>query len=498
MLLTPFYKLTLKMVGLIVAIVIACRLTQDYAMVLITMVGVFYSLSNQRGKALVIYLIFPFLGFFNPLILPHTPAFAMFSRLGTLAMTGALLIASVRSPGKERIPLGGLYFFMIVAVISSLQGWFPMISFLKLANFLVFISGIYIGTRNLHHRPHDIVLLRATFMALSFILVFGSVATLPFPAISYITSLKYYIQEGGIAYAEALFESNESAQIALFAGITNHSQFLAPALVCINVWVLCDMLLIEKKIEKAHLALLGVCPLLIFMTRSRIGFFGYAASLAFVYTFTLPKSALSGRARARLSGWMFALLILLIVWAVTFEVREQTISRWLRKTEEVQTDQRSLKEALTDSRQGTIELCMSEFRRSPLLGSGFQVLEVHRAQYERGEISLFSAPLEKGILPLMVLGETGILGATVFGIFLVAFVLGCLKSKYIATLTLFSCLLMTNMGEATFFSPSGGGGVLWMLTAVGGFLIDMSNVVERRMGTARAGLRAQFGFTGAR
>ena len=32
--------------------------------------------------------------------------------------------------------------------------------------------------------------------------------------------------------------------------------------------------------------------------------------------------------------------------------------------------------------------------------------------------------------------------------------------------------LVTNMGEATFFSPGGGGGFLWMLCVVGGFALD--------------------------
>ena len=41
-------------------------------------------------------------------------------------------------------------------------------------------------------------------------------------------------------------------------------------------------------------------------------------------------------------------------------------------------------------------------------------------------------------------------------------------------MTLFSVLLVSNLAEGTFFSPGGAGGVFWMFTVGGGFLIDMS------------------------
>ena len=482
--LTSFYKLTLKILGLIVAMIVACRLTKDVALGLIAMAGMLHALTNQRGKALVVYLIFPFLGIFNPIILPHAGLYSVMARLGTMGMTLALLMAAVRSPGKERVPLGGLFVFLAVAALSSAQGWFPLISYLKILNFSVFVSGIYIGTRNLHHRPSDIVLLRATFIALSCIMVFGSLATLPFPAMAYITSLSYYIREGGIAYAETIFANEDSVRIALFAGITCHAQFLAPLLVCVNAWVICDMMLVEKGFHKLHVALLFLCPLLIYMTRSRVGFFGYVASIIFIYLFIIPRISTTSHVRKRLAGGVWFMLIAVIMVMVFSEVRFQTLSRWLRKTDAVEVDGRSLTEAITSSRQGGIELCMNEFRRSPLLGSGFQVMGQHRELYAQGAISLFSAPIEKGLLPLMVLGETGIVGFLVFFSFLVSFVFGCLNKKYYATLTMFGCLLATNMGEATFFSPSGGGGILWMVTVVGGFVIDMTGVIERKRGVS--------------
>ncbi len=80
----------------------------------------------------------------------------------------------------------------------------------------------------------------------------------------------------------------------------------------------------------------------------------------------------------------------------------------------------------------------------------------------------------------MVLGETGILGVIAFIIFLIVFIATCHQRHYAATLTLFAVYLSTNMAEATFFSPSGGGGVMWIIMVVGGFVIDMNRVVARQ------------------
>ena len=134
---------------------------------------------------------------------------------------------------------------------------------------------------------------------------------------------------------------------------------------------------------------------------------------------------------------------------------------------------------MIQSRMSLLDQSLHEFRRNPLLGSGFQVEEAHPILYEMGLITLFSAPIEKGLLPTMVLGETGILGEIAFVLFLVAFWGGCKRKHLVVTFTLFVILLATNMGEATFFSPGGAGGILWMLCVVGGFVIDTMMRIQK-------------------
>ena len=139
---------------------------------------------------------------------------------------------------------------------------------------------------------------------------------------------------------------------------------------------------------------------------------------------------------------------------------------------------------ITGSRQGKIAECLSDFHQNILFGKGFQVDRTTKSRFESGQVSIFSASIEKGLLPLMVLGETGIFGAIAFVIFLAVFFITCHQRHYTATLTLFCVYLSTNLAEATFFAPAGGGGVQWILMVVGGFVIDMNREAERLAETA--------------
>ena len=124
---------------------------------------------------------------------------------------------------------------------------------------------------------------------------------------------------------------------------------------------------------------------------------------------------------------------------------------------------------------------MYEFRRNPLFGSGFQVAEYTRDIVRENKGFILSAPIEKGVLPVMVLGETGILGEFCFLIFLASFYGACVRRKYIVTSTLFTVFFVTNLAEATMFSPGGIGGILWMISVVGGFTVDTYLLYRQQM-----------------
>ena len=468
----PLYKLSLKLTATIMAVVALCRFSNGYGIIAVAAVGAFYALRGDCGISLFSYALFPFLLLLNPLILPKTPSSFMVSRITTVVLACCLILGGAKRKGGEQLPLGYIFFYLVIAVISSFGGYFPLISYFKVINFTAFFLGLYVGTKNIDQKPEDLFFVRGAFLAFALLLVWGSIAAIPFPSIAYFTSVSSVIISEGVEAAEEVLASREGA--GLFCGITSQSQFLGPCLACLGGWVACDMLFVERKMGWLHLAVLAPIPIMIAMTKSRIGLLTFCMLVAILMFFCVPRIQLSESERRKISGLLQAFSILFVAIAIFAEVRHGTVSRLIRKTDEVAEDSRTLIEAFTSSRQAKIAECLYDFNQNPLWGMGFQVSSDHPRLYQQGKISLFSAPIEKSILPLMVLGETGVFGALAFAFFLFMFYHDATMRGYTATMTLFSVLLVSNMAEGTFFSPGGAGGVFWMFTVGGGFLIDMS------------------------
>ena len=266
----------------------------------------------------------------------------------------------------------------------------------------------------------------------------------------------------------------------LLSGITNNSQFLGPAAACCFGWLLCDMWLVKKRFSFLHLALMAPIPLICYLSRSRLALFVLVFALFVITYFCLPRARVSKRIKSTFWALICVGTVLMLTMAGISEIRNHSISKWIRKNDSVSDDDRNLGTAIVSSRQESIEMNLRDFRRNRFIGSGFQVAADTRARFNAGRDTLFSVTIEKGLIPLMILGETGILGAFTFSIFLIVFYETCQRKHYTATASLFTIYLSTNMAEATFFSPSGGGGTLWILLLVGGFVIDMQQYLPQQ------------------
>ena len=86
---------------------------------------------------------------------------------------------------------------------------------------------------------------------------------------------------------------------------------------------------------------------------------------------------------------------------------------------------------------------LEDFRSSPIYGIGFQVSRDMRNN--PGAYTLFSAPVEKGFLPLAILSETGFIGATIFFAFMIYFWISCTKKYFTSTFALFIIFLSTGV-----------------------------------------------------
>lgn len=467
---------TVLMIGL-------CRLTRGYIMPVYTLIGVLCAFANQLGWALVFFVLMPFFVILNPALVGNESSiYGLSVRLGPLLIGLILALRGASREGTHRLPFISMIPFLMVAAISSAGGWAPMVSYLKLVNFIVFLFGIWYGTQNLQQRPKDVLLLRSFFLAMACVMVFGSLLTILVPSIGYATSLQLALREGGVEYANDVFMQQQANSVmTLFCGITNHSQTLATLSALVTGFVLSDMLFLERRFRWLHILLIVFSLPLSYMTRSRVGFVSLASALGLVCFFTAHKISLPPVVKRHLNNGVWLGLLLILLSAVVVQFRGRGISQWLRKTTDAEGDRRSLGEALTSSRLGLIDYSLYEFRRNPLLGTGFQVAEYTPERIAKSKGLIISSPIEKGVTPVMVLGETGIIGEFFFLVFLASFCGICAKRKYYVTLSLFTVFLVTNIAESTFFSPGGGGGFMWMMSVVGGFTIDTYLLYRRQL-----------------
>ena len=194
---TDIYKLTFRMVTFTVLAIALCRLTSGAIMPVFTLIGVYLALANKLGWALVFFVMMPFFVILNPGILgARSSLWGISVRFGPLLIGLLLAMRGASRQGRHKLPLIGIVPFIMAAIISSVDGWAPSISLVKLANFSVFLFGIWFGTQNLQERPKDVLLLRSFFLALACLLVFGSIPTIAIPSIGYATSLSWYLGEG--------------------------------------------------------------------------------------------------------------------------------------------------------------------------------------------------------------------------------------------------------------------------------------------------------------
>lgn len=123
----------------------------------------------------------------------------------------------------------------------------------------------------------------------------------------------------------------------------------------------------------------------------------------------------------------------------------------------------SLTESLTASRMGLVEQGLANFRKKPLTGNGFQVSEEMKHMGRHDTAMLLSAPIEKGVLPIMVLEEGGLVGAFILLAFVISIYVKYSKLRLNCFLATFTVFIALNTGEASFFSTSGTGGILWSI-----------------------------------
>lgn len=452
-------------------IILAMRVTAGFALIALILMGCLFAFSHKGGLAATCYLSIFLLQNINFAVIPQNIVVNVGCKVGYIVIALAMLVTGSGSRA-EKLPLGLLWLYLLWMSVVSAAGWFPIISYLKLANYAMFVAGSMILIKFIQHSGTDLLQIRAIFLAISFVMTIGSALTYPFPDICYSMDINKAARYGIYLTGEDLLNA---PQQALFNGLTWHSQALAPMLAASFIWTMCDMFFIEKRITKMHGMILLCAPVLVYMTRSRTGLLTMLVSLMVFFLYACRKVVMPHKLRQHINIVAGFLLALSIGGAVALEIKDSTFTKWLRKNDDVQSDSRSLTDAVVSTRMFALESNLSDFYESPFLGTGFQVTRDFQYLYGNKEIaSLISAPCEKGITPLVVLAEGGIVGGIIFYVFVVAFYAKCASKRWVVLVVMFTVILSSNLSESTFFSPSGAGGYMWIFAFIGGLICDLA------------------------
>ncbi len=472
-----FYVKVLKTLVAVFVVMLLCRLTAGAMGFLIVLTGMIAAMTRKPWLAAVCYFMGAVIFVANPVVVGMNSLLFLSIRFGGPCIIVALVVSGmIDARGiREKLPIGWMWAYLAIACVSSLDGWMPIVSYFKIAYFATMLIGLIILSRAIQLREQDVRMLRVFFMAVAIFFIIGSFIAYFIPSVGYSMTISKMANWGIFVTGEDI---SQSTGMVFFNGMTCHSQALSPVVVSLGAWVLGDMLYVERRISPLHVFVLMFVPVLAYMSRSRGAFLEIIAVAGVTWLCALPRANISHSVKSRLRLYMTIGLLLLVGAAVYSQIRSEAMSRWLRKVENVHQDERSLSEAITSSRQGLIDMNMNDFRRNPLLGKGFQVSVWMTLASKSGDFNWFTASVEKGVTPYVILGETGIIGASVFLIFLLVFYGTCFKRRYMSLMTCFTCFLTANLADSTLFSPSFLGGFMWTLSCVGAFSTD---ILAKRM-----------------
>ena len=431
---------------------------------------VLYSALARKTEALFFWLLVAVCTLVvNPHLVPKGGAFSLMQRSVMLFLGCAMAINVMSYPlhGILR-PYAGMIVYILFMALSSMQGWSPKISYLKLVLFtLVYFA--YVGVSNQVGINPQVSSrrIRSVMLAIAIVFILGSVALVPFPGLAQMSAEDFELGKVDLANFTSLF-----------MGMTSHSQCLGPIISVLGVILLGDLLFSIKKADPVYILMLCCCPYLVYLTSSRTGMGSYVLGQLFVLWVFMNARDQGTRWKSRVMTIAMVLLTsIIVIFAFVPSVQDKA-AKFLMKTGNDEAGPLTT-EAITSSRMGKVEEALYNFRKSPLLGNGFQVSAEMKNQ-KHGGLAILSAPIEKGVWITAVLEEGGIIGCFIFSTFLVACITKSVKRHaYIGASCLF-VITMTNLGEFTFFSMSYAGGITWAMVFVG-LALDLRKMEDENM-----------------
>lgn len=353
-----------------------------------------------------------------------------------------------------------LVFFGVVLVLSFLASRFPAVSGLKLTSFTI---GVGVTVTSVYRTRH----LKDYWLSWLFTLgVFILLASIPLYG----------------------FEAGYSRNGVGFQGILTHPQTFGPALAPITA-LLTGLYFFRQRTSTLILLCIGLGWGGMYLSLSRTSVLAVILAglvvLALGFIFKPETWAVDlGRTVFR-PVVAFGILTVLTFGALQWTTLQNDFESFLAKDEGVG----SLTTALEASRGALMSTSMANFRDHPLTGIGFGAPSDPARfanQLERGPYGIpLSASVEKGFMPTAVLEETGVIGAVLTILLLLALFVPIFRHPDPTLFWVATASLFVNFGEMVFFSIGGMGFFFWFVMAFCHVAALREAEEKRRPGRAR-------------
>jgi hypothetical protein len=333
--------------------------------------------------------------------------------------------------------LGYLLLFTGTVLLTSLfKSYEPLVSTLKIITFFIGSSTVILAfelTRDQYKYWEK------WFSSLFLVIVIGSFPLLFHP-------LGYFINSTG------------------FQGLLNQPQAYAVFLAPMLAWFTGRFLFQEDRSQIVKLGItIGLVSLFASLSRNGALAFILGFLLTLVIGIVYKKSWQLIIMRVLKSKWTIigACLIgilLILNWDTVVDKSVSFVSKGV--------EEGAIHERFTGSREKIIELSWKNFLSNPLFGIGFGIASDPLTFNVKINDTLgipLGASIEKGFLPTQILEEIGILGFTLWLILMVLLIRPLLVINHLTPLWLFLACMLTNSGEAIFFSMGGIGLYIWLL-----------------------------------
>lgn len=436
------------------------RLSQGYMALALPLFALISVLNRKSIEILYWVLMLTLSSVANPAIFMRNTVTMVALRVTLVLLTGALAVKALNTRGTRVTALfWGIMPYMAWEMIVSLQGYSPIVSYLKLILFFcIFLAVMGVANEIIASLSANARILRAAVLSPIALMIIGSIALIPFP------SLSLMVEKLSL---EAML-SGEA--VSLFCGMCAHSQAMGPMSGILATFVLADLVFSVRKWDPFYLLMLLCCPLIAWKTSSRTGMGTLIVGTGIVIFFFLNSHGGGRKWRTNVLSVLLLLVTFGVVALMTVPKLRERASEFAVKAAERQERTDVSVEKMFSSRQNKIDTAWYNFKKKPMLGNGFQVSEEMVGVRRRGLASYLAAPIEKGVWMYAILEEGGAVGMVLFCGWLACLFWTLYRRHAYITASVFFAFIVSNVGEFSIFAMSYVGGFYWTLTFIAAVL----------------------------